>query len=58
MLDATLVNYQEDGWEKSRPVAAAALVAARHATPEHLREQFRSHITWCEGGYAWAWILK
>jgi len=57
------MRYQEAGHvigftAKSRSEAASLIAAARRATPDNLRCQFRSYIRADKEGYLWGWVLK
>jgi hypothetical protein len=58
-------DYQADGFvrEFSKTSLAEAnrqITSARNATPEVLRDQYRSQIRALrsQGGYAWYWVRK
>lgn len=57
-MNATFVNYQEQGFSPTRQQAQQALYAAQAATPKELHELYRSVIRFVHDGYEWHWILK
>lgn len=56
-------HYQDSGWidgknSKALNLANKAIAAAKRATPDGMRQLFRSSIRYLDGGYSWWWILK
>lgn len=55
-----MINYQEDGIAFSLAEANKKISEARRATPEGLRDCYRSSVIFDKKAlrYNWAWVLK
>lgn len=69
MTDEEVKNYQDRGFveglgDESLLNANNLIKSAREATPEKIRDRFRSYVnptgvpTTGQNGYIWGWVLK